>query len=78
MTNKGTREEPIIKARLVAQEFATKPSLEFFSGTPGLTAVKLILSVIATDPTNRALLIMDVTGAVLSWRDDPIGGGKIA
>ena len=34
ITNKGTAEAPRLKARLVAQEFATGKSLDFFQGRP--------------------------------------------
>ena len=65
ITNKGTADEPRVKARLVCQEFALDKSLDFFSGTPGLPAVKILLSDVACSPTDKCLLLLDVTGAFL-------------
>jgi hypothetical protein len=48
VTNKGTMEEPNIKARLVAQEFADKTLQgDLFAGTPNLTSVKYLISRVA-------------------------------
>ena len=65
--NKGTLEEPRVKARLVAQEFKTSEmKYELFAGTLALTAIRYLLSSTAysSDPRVR-LMLMDVTGAFL-------------
>ena len=44
-TNKGTSAKPVIRCRLVAQEFATMDVRDdLFAGTPPLTALRLLLS----------------------------------
>ena len=49
ITNKGTPEKPVAKARLVAQEFADNTLRdELFTGTPNLTSVKYLLSRLCT------------------------------
>ena len=63
LTNKGTADQPKLKARLVAQEFATEKSLDLFSGTPALAAVKMLLADITTGDRGRCILTLDVTGA---------------
>ena len=65
LVNKGSSEEPRVKARLVCQEFATYPDPDLFSGTPGLAAVKFILADVATNRGSRCLMTLDVTGAFL-------------
>ena len=65
ITNKGTTTAPKVKARLVAQEFATDKSLDFFSGTPALAAVKMLLADVTTGPPGRCVLTLDITGAFL-------------
>ena len=65
IVNKSSTPEPQIKARLVCQEFATYRDMDLFSGTPGLPAVKSVLSDLATNRGNRILMIVDVKGAFL-------------
>ena len=67
LVNKGTPEEPRVKARLVAQEFQTSEMKdELFAGTPGLSAIRFILSETASTRTeDTRLMLMDVTGAFL-------------
>ena len=49
ITDKGTLEKPVAKARLVAQEFAGNTLQdELFAGTPNLTSVKHLLSRVHT------------------------------
>ena len=67
LVNKGTVEAPRVKARLVAQEFKTSEMKdELFAGTPGLGAIRFILSETASNRTEATrLMLMDVTGAFL-------------
>ena len=68
VTNKGTLQHPRIKARLVAQEFATADGKgELFAGTPGLCPLRCVVSNLATDNKDGAkkLMIMDVKSAFL-------------
>ena len=68
LTNKGTRANPQIKARLVCREFAEKDGRdgELFAGTPGLMAVRLLLSMHCTGKLpNKILALLDVKGAFL-------------
>ena len=45
ITNKGTEEHPIAKARLVARQFNTGDKRgELFAGTPGLMAMPTVIS----------------------------------
>ena len=45
VTNKGTEEHPIAKARLLAREFNTGDKRgELFAGTPGLMAMRTVIS----------------------------------
>ena len=44
ITNRGTEEEPIAKARLVAREFNTGDKRgELFAGTPGLMSMRAVI-----------------------------------
>ena len=66
LVNKGSKQSPRVKARLVAKEFRTKTGgEELFSGTPGLSGIRLLLSDLATSNCGRAAMIADVTGAFL-------------
>ena len=66
LVNKGTKQAPRVKARLVAKEFRTKTGgEELFSGTPGLSGIRLLLSDLATCNNGRSAMIADVTGAFL-------------
>ena len=67
VVNKGTLEEPRVKARLVAQEFRTSEMQdELFAGTPGLGAIRFILSETASRRGKSVrIMILDVTGAFL-------------
>ena len=52
ITNKGTEEHPIAKARLVAREFNTGDKrFEIFAGTPGLMAMRAVISLAMTKPS---------------------------
>ena len=45
ITNKGTEEHPIAKARLEARDFNTGDKRgELFAGTPGLMAMRTVIS----------------------------------
>ena len=44
LTNKGTEEHPIAKASLVAREFNAGDKRELFTGTPGLMAMRSVIS----------------------------------
>ena len=50
ITNKGTEEQPIAKARLVAREFNTGDKRgELFAGTPCLMAMRTVISRATTE-----------------------------
>ena len=55
ITNKGTKAQPIAKARLVAREFVSDriDRDTLFAGTPGLSSMKLLLSRAATRLVHR-------------------------
>ena len=66
ITNKGTKEKPVIKARLVAQEFAHDRRADLYAGTPGLSTVKLLMSNFATRRAQGwELMVADVKSAFL-------------
>ena len=68
ITDKGSDGKPVMKARLVAQEFATKEGRgELFAGTPGLRTIKQVLSNLATDNQagRRIAMVLDVKTAFL-------------
>ena len=50
---------------MVAQEFATTKDVDLFSGTPSLPVVKAMLADLAHNRQDRALMLLDVTGAFL-------------
>ena len=55
ITNTGTEEHPIAKARLVAREFNTGDKRgELFAGTPGLMAMRTVISQAMTKCENGA------------------------
>ena len=64
ITNKGTEKHPIAKARLVAREFNTGDKRgELFAGTPGLMAMRTVLSRAMTRCENgarRSIMLADV------------------
>ena len=68
ITNKGTEEYPIAKARLVAREFNTGEKRgELFAGTPGLV-VRTVISRVMTrceDGAKRSIMLADVKTAFL-------------
>ena len=51
--NKGTAENPNYRSRLVAKEVKTDDKLEYFSATPPLEALKLLLSIAASMPRDE-------------------------
>ena len=71
ITNKGTPEKPVAKARLVAQELADNTLRdELFAGTPNLTSVKYFLSRLCTRShvefkQDKVLMLLDVKSAFL-------------
>ena len=70
VVNKGSIQKPHVRARLVAQEFATgKYRDELFAGTPGLDVVRMLLSDLATGNTcgghRRIGAVVDVSNAFL-------------
>ena len=69
ITNKGTEEHPIAKARLVARDFNTGDKRdELFAGTPGLMAVRTVISRAMTKCENgakRSIMLADVKTASL-------------
>ena len=69
ITNKGTEEHPIAKARLVAREFNTGDKRgESFAGTPGLMAIRTMISRATTKCENgarRPIMLADVRTAFL-------------
>lgn len=61
---KGSGENPEMRCRLVAQEFGFRREVdELFAGTPSLTIVKLLLSVVVEK--DLALMLLDVKLAFL-------------
>ena len=62
--HKGTEEHPIAKARLVAREFNTGDERgEMFAGTPGLMAMRTVISRAITKCgtlAKRSILLADV------------------
>jgi hypothetical protein len=66
-SNKGTPEEPAIKCRLVAMEFASGEHRDdLFAGTPPLFAIKILLSLVASSSSDsECLMILDVKCAFL-------------
>ena len=69
ITIKGTEEHPIAKARLVAREFNTGDKrVEICAGTPGLMAMRAVISLAMTRCENgarRAIMLADVKTAFL-------------
>ena len=69
VTNKGTEEHPIAKARLVAREFNTGDKRgELCAGTPGLMAMRTVISPAMTkceDGARRSIMLADVRTAFL-------------
>ena len=65
LVNKGSSSQPVVKARLVCQEFNTYKDMDLFSGTPGLLAVKLLIADLARNRGDRCAMLLDVTGAFL-------------
>ena len=67
ITNKGTEEHPIAKARLVAREFNTGDKRgELFAGTPGLMAMRTVISRAMKRCENgatRSIMLADVKTA---------------
>jgi hypothetical protein len=64
--NKGSREHPQVKCRLVAQELGYGQRMdELFSGTPSLLTLRLVLLHAAKGGRNRGLMILDVKCAFL-------------
>ena len=72
ITNKGKEEHPIAKARLVAREFNTGDKRgELFAGTPGLMAMRTVISRAMTkreDGAKRSIMQADVKTAFPVWR----------
>ena len=66
--NKGSAEEPVVRCRLVAQEFNDGNNKdELFAGTPPLYIIRMMMSMFASSDnhcTNK-LMILDVKGAFL-------------
>ena len=72
ITNTGTEEHPVAKARLVAREFNTgDKSGQFFAGTPGLMAMRTGISRAMTKcegGAKRSIMLADVKTALPVWR----------
>ena len=69
IVNKGIREEPNIRCRLVGREFADKGNRDdLFAGTPPLVTIRLLLSLLAKrafDEEDIGGMVIDVQGAFL-------------
>lgn len=64
--NKGTKEMPKVRCRLVAQEYATTKEGELFVGTPPLLALRLLLSDVASvTPGSNIVSVTNVKCAFL-------------
>jgi hypothetical protein len=67
-TNKGAKTAPEVRCRLVAMEFGfNKPREDLFAGAPPLFAMKLLLSLIASQgkPRSKIIMLLDVKCAFL-------------
>jgi hypothetical protein len=67
-TNKGAKTAPEVRCRLVAMEFGfNEPREDLFAGTPPLFAMKLLLSLIASQgkPRSKIVMLLDVKCAFL-------------
>ena len=67
-TDKGSCEDPDIRMRLCAQEFATHKDNELYAATPPLAATRLLISKAASTRPGRApkqLMSLDVKRAFL-------------
>ena len=64
--NKGTKDKPQMKCRLVAQELAYGTRMdEMFANTPSLSCVKLAMLYAAEERKMRKLMVLDVKSAFL-------------
>jgi hypothetical protein len=62
--NKGTKDKPEIRSRLVAKEIKTSYKPELFAATPPLEALKLLISITASSQgKNRCIMHNDVSRA---------------
>ena len=72
ITNKGTEEHPIAKARLAAREFISEDKRgELFAGTPGLMARRTVFSRALTKCENglkRSIHAGRCQDSLLAWR----------
>ena len=72
VTNKGTEEHPIAKARLVAREFNVGDKRgELFEGTLGLMGMRTVISRAMTrceTGARRSIMLADVKDSFLVWR----------
>lgn len=67
VTNKGTADKPIPKARLVAREYANDRRHDLFAGTPGIQLVRYVVSTAMTAKpgVKRKLMCLDIKTAFL-------------
>ena len=69
IVNKGTREEPNVRCRLVGREFADKGNRDdLFAGTPPLVTIRTLLSILAKrafQEEDMGAMVLDVKGAFL-------------
>ena len=69
IVNKGTKEKPQVRCRLVGREFAEKGNRDdLFAGTPPLVTIRLLLSILAKRycyESDVAAMVIDVKGAFL-------------
>ena len=64
--NKGSKDEPIVRCRLVAQELGYGERIdELFAGTPSMSSVRLVLHHSLEVDCNRRLMLLDVKCAFL-------------
>ena len=72
ITNKGTEEHPIAKARNVARELNTGDTRgELFAGTPGLMAMREVISRAMTkreDGAKRSIMLGRCQDSHSAWR----------
>lgn len=71
--NKGSKEAPEVRCRLVAKEYASERREDLFAGTPSMASVKFMLSLLASSeggmaPTSTRMLILDIKRAFLHGR----------
>ena len=70
--NKGTKTNPHMKCRLVAQELGYGTRMdELYANTPSLSCIKLAMLYAAQKGKGRKLMTLDVKKRILVWSRSP-------